>query len=448
MNKIFLIIQREFLSRVKKKSFLVMTIVGPILMASIVIIPTWLALRDHADVQKIEVIDDSFLFRDSIPESKNIKFIYSEVSLDTAQARFFKTDFTAILYVPPNVITGANAVKLFYKEQPGMATEGYITSNVEEMIYNFKLQKSNVDLNTIRNAHTSIKLITEKIHENGSTERTSTDAQAAIGFGLGILIYFFIFLYGQQVMRGVIEEKTSRIIEVIISSVRPFQLMMGKIIGIALVGLTQFLLWLILTFTISSVAQNVLFSGLKKEAAQKEVVKEEVFKKGANLEALKKDKPSQYNSNAFGMYDLFKSIDVVSILSCFLFYFLAGYLMYAALFAAIGAAVDAETDMQQFMLPVTIPLILSMVMAQTIIREPSGPIAFWFSMIPLTSPITMMVRLPFGVPAWQVALSMTLLIAGFMFTTWLAGRIYRTGILMYGKKVSYKEMWKWLFYKG
>lgn len=448
MNKIFLIIQREYLTRVKKKSFIIMTILGPLLMSSIMIVPVWLAMRDHEEEQKIEVVDDSYLFRDSIPQSKNIKFVYGDVKLDRAQDDFYQTDFTAILYIPPNIITGGGAVKLFYKEQPGMATEEYIKSHVEEMIYNFKLQKNDVDLKTIKNAQTSINLITEKITETGTTERTSTGTQMGIGFVLGLLIYMFIFLYGAQVMRGVIEEKTSRIVEVIISSVRPFQLMMGKIIGVALVGLTQFLLWLVLTFSIYTVAQSVLFSGVKKEMVQKEMAKEQVFKQGANLQALKMDKPGQYNNKTYEAFDAFKSIDFVSIIACFLFYFLVGYLMYGALFAAIGAAVDAETDTQQFMLPITIPLVLSFVMAQTIMQEPSSSVAFWFSIIPLTSPVTMMVRLPFGVPMWELALSMSMLVLGFMFTTWLASRIYRTGILMYGKKVSYKELWKWLFYKG
>lgn len=448
MNKIFLIIQREYLTRVKKKSFIIMTILGPLLMSTLLIVPVWLAMRDHEEPQKIEVVDDSFLFRDSIPQSKNVKFIYSEITIDKAQEDFYQTDFTGILHIPSNVITGGGAVKFYYKEQPGMAVEEYIKSNIEEMIYNFKLQKSNVDLKTIRNAHTSINLITEKITETGSTERTSTGVQMTMGFILGLLIYMFIFLYGAQVMRGVIEEKTSRIVEVIISSVRPFQLMMGKIIGVALVGLTQFLLWLVLTFSIYTAVQSVLFSGVNKEKLQKEMVKEEVFKQGANLQALKMDKPGLYDNKTYEAFDAFKSIDFVSIILCFLFYFLVGYLMYSALFAAIGAAVDAETDTQQFMLPITIPLVLSFVMAQTIMQEPSSSLAFWFSIIPLTSPVIMMVRLPFGVPIWELALSMSMLVLGFIFTTWLAARIYRTGILMYGKKVSYKELWKWLFYKG
>jgi len=425
-----------------------MTILGPLLISAAMILPVWLATRDQEEQQKIEVIDDTYLFGDSLPQSKNLKFVYSSLSLDKAQDDFYNTDFTAILDIPSDVMTGGGTVKLFYKTLPGIATEERIKTGIEEMIYNFKLQKHNVDLKTIQNARTSINLITEKIQKNGSTERTSTGTQMGVGFVLGILIYMFIFLYGAQVMRGVIEEKTSRIVEVIISSVKPFQLMMGKILGIALVGLTQFLLWLILTTSIYSAAQIFLFKEIKTEALEKELVKEEVFKKGANLETLKKDKPGNHSATAYEAMDTFGSIDFVSIIACFLFYFLAGYLLYGALFAAVGAAVDSETDVQQFMLPITIPLVLSFVMAQAIMKDPNSSMAFWFSVIPLTSPVIMMVRLPFGVPWPELLLSMSLLVLGFLFTTWMASRIYRTGILMYGKKASYRGLWKWIFYKG
>ncbi len=448
MNKIGLILQREYLTRVRKKSFLIMTFLGPLLISSVMIIPIWLATREHEEKQKIEVVDDSYLFRDSIPPNKQLNFVYGSFSLDKAQDDFYKTDFTAILYIPSNILTGGGTVKLFYKTLPGLAVEESIKSGIEDMIYNFKLQKNNVDLKTIQNAKTSVNLVTEKIEKNGSTARTSTTTQTAVGFVFGILIYMFIFLYGAQVMRGVIEEKTSRIVEVIISSVKPFQLMMGKILGVALVGLTQFLLWLILTFSIYTAAQTFLFRDIKTEALQKELVKEEVFKKGANLEALKKDKPGKHSLKSYEALSTFESIDFVSIVSCFLFYFLAGYLLYGALFAAVGAAVDSETDVQQFMLPITIPLVLSFVLAQTVVQDPNSSEAFWFSIFPLTSPVIMMVRLPFGVPWQQVALSMALLVLGFLFTTWMASRIYRTGILMYGKKASYRELWKWIFYKG
>jgi len=258
------------------------------------------------------------------------------------------------------------------------------------------------------------------------------------------LIYFFIFLYGVQVMRGVMEEKTSRIVEVILSSVKPFQLMMGKIVGIALVGLTQFLLWVILTGTLYSIATVTILKDVDMKQIQQ---KEQTIKIGADLN-FSEMKHNADTGEIAKLWNDFKSVDIVAILLCFLFYFLVGYLMYSALFAAVGAAVDSEADTQQFMMPITIPLILSFVVAESVIQDPQSSMAFWFSIIPFTSPIVMMVRLPFGVPAWELALSMSLLVLGFLFTTWIAGRIYRTGILMYGKKVTWKELGKWLFFKG
>ena len=264
----------------------------------------------------------------------------------------------------------------------------------------------------------------------------------AIGIFSGILIYFFIFLFGSQVMRGVIEEKTSRIIEVIVSSVKPFQLMMGKIIGIALVGLTQLLLWVVLTFSIVSIFQ-VSFSGNLPSN------KTEILSTNNPLQQIDAEKNINLDNGKINeVFEAIFSIDYATIILSFIFFFLFGYLIYAALFAAIGSAVDSESDTQQFMLPITIPLIFSIVMAQVIIQNPDGPLAFWLSIIPLTSPIIMMIRIPFGVPAFDLILSMTLLVLGFIGTTWMAGKIYRTGILMYGKKVNYKELWKWLWYKS
>lgn len=243
------------------------------------------------------------------------------------------------------------------------------------------------------------------------------------------------------------EEKTSRIVEVILSSVKPFELMMGKIIGVALVGLTQFLLWLVLTVSLYTIANVTLLKSFNENISKTMQQKEEAVKASADLDYVTLQKTKQPNK-IFELYEGLQSINFKQLTLLFIFYFLGGYLLYSALFAAIGAAVDNEADTQQFMLPITIPLVFSFVIAQVIIQDPESSLSFWFSIIPLTSPIIMMVRLPFGVPMWEVALSMSLLIIGFIVTTWIAARIYRTGILMYGKKITYKELWKWLFYKG
>jgi len=253
----------------------------------------------------------------------------------------------------------------------------------------------------------------------------------------------FIFIYGAQVMRGVMEEKTSRIVEVIISSVKPFQLMMGKIIGIAMVALTQILLWVILTVLIVTGVKSVFFSDSPMPSqAQNQIEMMQNPEAAQQMAAMEKD------FNFDKVLEMVKSLEPLKTLLLFIFYFFGGYLLYSALFAAVGSAIDHESDQQQFMLPITIPIIISLYVAMMTFRNPGSEVAFWFSMIPFTSPIVMMARIPFDVPLWELMLSMVLLVGGFVFTTWFAGKIYRTGILMYGKKVDYKELWKWFRYSG
>lgn len=445
MGKIGIIIQREYFSRVKKKSFLIMTILGPVLMAAVMIVPLWVAMQDKS-VQQIQVIDDSGLFQNILKSDEYNQFDFTSMDIFTAKENLYSTDYNIILYIPSSIIKGNYNVQLFYKKQPGVSTEMYIRSQLEERITDMKLFANNIDVELIKKTKTKINLTTNKVEESGRSTQTSTTVNMFIGFMGAILIYLFIFLYGVQVMRGVIEEKTNRIVEVIISSVRPFQLMMGKIVGIALVGLTQFILWTILTTSIYAISYSVFFNSFDNKIEQIDQFKQLQLEKGISgtPTEIKKVDSSEIVQIMRGL----KQIDFVAILLCFIFYFLGGYLLYGALFAAIGSAVDNEADTQQFMLPVTVPLILSFVVAQSIMQNPEGALSFWFSVIPLTSPVVMMVRLPFGVPFWQLALSMFLLIAGFIFTTWLAGKIYRTGILMYGKKVNYSEIIKWLRFKS
>ena len=432
-----------------------MTILGPILMAGIGIVPVYLSMQ-KSETQKVEVIDDSFLFtyvnkegasKSLIPEKENIHFDAPSIKLAEAQAGFYDTDYDAILWIPQNVLNGGQkGINLYYKKQFSNSTRSYIEETISKMIFNVMLAKNKVDPNFIKDAKdkATFTMLTTQVDKDGNDKKTNTGLYTAIGLVCAFLIYFFIFLYGVQVMRGVMEEKTSRIVEVILSSVKPFQLMMGKIVGIALVGLTQFLLWVVLTGTLYSIASATILKNVDINQIQK---KEQIIKVGADLNAASM-KHNEDNDEITKLWNDFKSVDVVAILFCFLFYFLGGYLMYSALFAAVGAAVDSEADTQQFMMPITIPLILSFIVAQSVIQDPHSTMAFWFSIIPFTSPIVMMVRLPWGVPPWELALSMSLLIIGFLTTTWIAGRIYRTGILMYGKKVSWKELGKWLFYKG
>lgn len=434
MDKILLIIKREYLTRVKKKSFIIMTLLGPLMMAGLMLVPIWLAIKDK-DIQRIEVIDETETFINQFENTSTLQFKHEFRSIEEAKEKFFDENYTSILHIKEG--EKDPEVEMFYKKQPGISTISKIENTIEDCIRNIELQaKFNITKEQISEIHPNITVKPISITAEGDEESKNVGISTAVGFGGAILIYFFIFMYGVQIMRGVIEEKTSRIVEIIISSVKPFQLMMGKILGIALVGLTQFLLWTILTGTI----YTVIMSAFSVDASSMPTQTEQLMQ------------DANPNMSVNPMQDIkegFATIPIVQILVSFLFYFIAGYLLYGALLAAVGSAVDSEADTQQFMLPITIPLIFSFVVAQTVMENPDGSMAFWLSMIPFTSPVIMMVRIPFGgVETWELLLSMVLLILGFLGTTWVAAKIYRTGILMYGKKVTYKELWKWLFFKG
>jgi len=320
---------------------------------------------------------------------------------------------------------------------------------MKQRIESLKLEASGIDKETLNATRANINLTSIKLDESGGEEKSYAEVAMGVGFISALIIYFFIFMFGSQVMRGVIEEKTSRIVEVIVSSVRPFQLMMGKILGIALVGLTQILLWVVLTFGIYTAFAGFYSDTLDMKAQQERIMTQQNSMTSVlGAQQQEAENTEAINPQVNKVFDIINSINFGVIIGSFLFFFLGGYLMYSALFAAIGSAVDNETDTQQFMLPITAPLILAIIVAQFVIQNPEGPLAFWFSIIPLTSPVIMMIRIPFGVPTFDMILSMTLLIAAFIATTWLAGKIYRTGILMYGKKVDYREIWKWIKHRN
>ena len=441
MSKTSLIVEREYLSRVRKKSFIIMTFIGPLLMAGLMVVPAWLSIK-NMDIQIVQVIDETHAFKNEIPNTKTLKFEFNDRDIVEAKEEFYNEEYTAILYIPSNGYVAPNAMRLFYKKQPSANTLSYLNQRLSDIFESDKLRKEfNISKNELEKIKTDVDVLTISIDEQGKEEETFTKTRTLIGIASAIMIYFFIFLYGVQIMRGVIEEKTSKIVEVIISSVKPFQLMLGKIIGIALVGLTQFILWIVLTtsiiFVIKASLPESMFNNKNVETEM------EAFMPPSSSQAAK------MNQNDL-MGEVTKSLKATNftlILACFLFYFLGGYLLYGALFAAIGSAVDSESDTQQFMLPITIPLIGSFMIAQIVTQNPDGALSFWTSIIPFTSPIIMMVRIPFGVDTWELLLSMFVLIISFIGTTWVAARIYRTGILMHGKKVNYKELWKWLFYK-
>ena len=434
-SPILLIIEREFITRVRKKTFLVITIIAPVLFAALMIVPGVLASLP-ADHKNIVVLDEPALL---LPEVGNDQFALDylnpkEFDLALAKDYLRDSDKDALLYIPAGEGWDPDFIKrnilLYGKEDIGMELQGFIENRIEDKINQQKLLKQGVDPEVVNQAKTQVNIKSFTLgEEDGQDETSATPLKMGLGYIAGMMIYFFIFFYSVQVMRGVIEEKTSRIVEVIISSVRPYQLMLGKILGIGLVGVVQFLIWIILSSLIYVVVSQFVYP---------EIFAQQVISgpNGADLSVLE----------TTGIFDMVSSINFPLVLGGFVFYFFGGYFLYSALFAALGSAIDQEADSQQFMLPVTAPLIIAFITAMNVIQEPNGQLAFWMSMIPLTSPITMMIRLPFGIPLWEVALSGAILVASFFAVVGIASKIYRVGILMYGKKVTWKELYKWLKY--
>ena len=454
MNKILLIIQREYLSRVKKKSFIIMTFLTPIIFAGFYALVIYFSVQGvKGTFNKIAVINDNKTLTEKLVSNKNNGYTYVSKSLTAMKADLKKTDFDYILYLPEFPLDKPHGIQLLGTKQAGMNLNNKVTDEIENLIRTQKLKENGISQQDLDKLKSPVDIDTKKINENGQEEDSSAGASTMIAFTCGILMFMFIMLYGVQVMRGVIEEKTTRIIEVMISSVKPFQLMMGKIIGIALVGLTQFILWIVLTFSISTVVMKVFVD--KKDIRQitaSTPVKDGTARVKDGAAQLKENNPGNAVTAGSPLMNIQKSmanLEVTKIVTVFIFFFIGGYLFYSALYAAIGSAVDNETETQQFMMPVMLPLFLGYLLSLSVItNDPYGNMAFWLSMIPFTSPIAMMVRLPYGVPNWQIALSMGLLILGFIGTVWVASRIYRVGILMYGKKASFKEMIKWFTYKN
>jgi len=457
MSKVSLIVQREYLTRVRKKSFIIMSVLGPILFAALMVLPAILATMEDKEVKQIAVIDESMLLttykngkaESLIPETEYLKFIpLEDVDLETLKENFASTGYYAVLYIPSNIINSERAL-LYSDKQPSLDVSAHIRNAMEKEIENMKLVANNIENldEILKEIQTSIKVSSIKWTKDGESMESNTGVIMGIGYGAGLMIYMFIFIYGAMVMRGVIEEKTSRIVEVIVSSVRPFQLMMGKIIGVGLVALTQFLIWIVLTGILVAGSSMLFGDALPQKAPTEQVTGSELFaEQDAGLQAAAQmDEGDELLSDIF---TTFESVNIGKLVAAFVFYFLFGFLMYASLFAMIGSAVDNDTETQQFMLPITIPLILGIVLMPNVMNNPDGPLAFWFSIFPLTSPVIMMVRMPFEVPVWEMALSAVLLIITIFGAVWLAGKIYRTGILMYGKKVTYRELWKWLRYKN
>jgi ABC-2 type transport system permease protein len=447
MNNVLLIIQREYLTRVKKKSFIIMTILGPLLIGLMYAGIIWAAVSS-GEQKTIVVNDNTGLFKGKFKSSKDFVYTYKDGDIETLKTKLASLKSDALVYIPKDILENPKTLKIFSEKGVSLDLQTSVERVIEKEIETIKLTEAGITRSVLESSKMNIESETISL-KDGSEKKNSAAAASVIGGVCAFLIYLSVFIYGAQVMRGITEEKTSRIVEVVISSVKPFQLMIGKILGVGLVGLTQFLLWIVLTVGIFSVGTKFLGDKFGKSNATS-LTEAQLSKLPPEAQEAARAQLSQGIDSETMLADITaaaNTLPVSTIIIAFIFYFLGGYLLYSALFGAVGSAVDSDTDAQQFMLPITIPIIAAFSIAQIVIKDPNSSLAFWSSMVPFTSPIIMMVRIPFGVPTWQIVLSIVLLIGGFMFTTWIASRIYRVGILMYGKKVTWKELGKWLFYK-
>lgn len=440
MNNLSIILKREYLTRVKKRSFIILTFLGPIFFAALMIAPSLLMINSEKMESKkaIAVLDETSWFMGKFETTDVNTFVYYDENedIDSLKKLVFEGIYDAVLYVPMTSLNVPVNAKLYSNKQIPMTLSSHIRNTMKQEVEHKKLLASGIDPSIVKSVQTNINVSTIRMDSEKEEKTSYAELEYIIGLLLAFVIYFVIFIFSSQVMRGVIEEKTNRIIEVIISSVKPFELMMGKILGIAMVGLTQFVIWVVLTLAIYFVASGIIL-GPEIMSPTGTVMAEQIS------QITETSKTQDVMLEAVNMI---KSINFSAILWSFFIYFILGFLLYAALFAAIGSMVDNETDSQQFSTIVALPLMISIICAPTLVNSPDSGLGLWLSMIPFTSPVTMMLRIPFGVPYWQVGISLLILIMTFLAVTWLAAKIYRTGILMYGKKPSWKEIWKWLRY--
>ena len=441
MSKLKLIIHREFIAKVRNKSFIIMTFLSPLIMVGMGALVFFLMKKNDEKVKEIVYVDDSGLFtKEDFKNTKTVHYLdYTSFGVATTKEKVEQGNFYGALIIPKqdSLEVLAKSIEFYSKDSPGMSVMNAIENKIESKIRNEKLNYFGIDVEKIKASRIQSDI---KMYNFSGEESSKLINGLKIGVGAiaGYLLMMFVIVYGSSVMRSVIEEKTSRIIEVIVSSVKPFQLMLGKIIGNASAGLLQFLIWGVLIFIISTVASS--FFGLDMTEMQSSQIPAE------QLEAAKQ--AAGVDKLTLVIQEILR-LPLLKMFVLFIFYFLGGYMLYSSLFAAVGAAVDNETDTQQFMLPIMLPLILGVYVGfATVINDPHGPISIAFSHIPLTSPIVMLMRVPFGVSWGELAISMILLLVTFLFMVWLAAKIYRVGILMYGKKPSYKDLYKWLKYKG
>lgn len=440
MDKLWLIIKREYMTRVRRRSFILATFLTPLAFALFFVIVGFIFQYESDDVRRIAIIDKGDVLEGSIKDEENLYFQFVDVDLEILRRDFDQFDYDGILVIPPikDVMRSSHTVYYYSDDQPTLDVESLIRTRVSDAIRDYKITQMNIERQQLEALNTRIDLEPEPIEESGEDASKLTGAiAAAIGGIMGFIMYMTVFIYGMMVMRSVMEEKTSRIVEVMISSVRPFQLMLGKIIGVGAVGLTQVAIWAVIIPVLLIVVN--LFFGF--DAAQMN---------GPNNSAAAQVEFNPDDAEAMAALAIqeFQNQNWLLILPLFVLYFLGGYFLYASLFAAVGSAMgDDLGEGQSLTIPITIPVLLAFYIMFVAVQAPNSSLAVWSSLFPLFSPIVMPARLAFGPPAWEIVASVALLIGTAVFFIWLSGRIYRVGILMYGKKVTLRELGKWLFYR-
>jgi hypothetical protein len=433
MKKIGIVTKREYLRRVNKKSFIILTLFTPLIFTALIFVPLWLSTIKSDDVHDVAVLDRTGKYASLFKDTDKFRFVSFDGSAESAaKAKENNSGMYAFLEITEDLLENPNAVALYSDKQIPADLKRDVNNTLSRFLEEEKRATFNIPNldEIIKNSRVNINVQTIKWGKDGVANKSSFELTSAVGFIFSFIIYMFMMMYGAMVMQGVMEEKTNRIVEIMVSSVRPFDMMMGKIIGIGLVGLTQVFIWCALTGVMVSVV-GVFFGAST----------------GAGMNAgLNQPGIAEMQGAADNMLSVLMSFNFIEIISYFVLFFIGGYISYASLYAAIGSAVDNPEDAQQFMTPMMIVLIFAIYAGIYSVQNPDGPMAFWCSLIPFTSPIVMMVRIPFGIPFWQVLVSLVLLYSSAVFSVWVSSRIYRIGILMYGKKPSFKEIGRWIKY--
>ncbi|MBE7640477.1 ABC transporter permease [Salegentibacter sp. BLCTC] len=430
MRNLKLIIQREYLARVRNKTFIIMTFLSPLILIGMFALIAYLSMLNSSEQRIIGLYDETQMFTSEFKDQKEVQYLdLSGKSLEEAKKMVNEQEYYGLIYIPSNIGKDLEGIQFFGNESPGLGTIQAIEKTIADRLTRKELIERGIDVDQLNNARTEVRIEIQNF-SGEQTSKMSNYIKMFFGGAAGYLLMMFIIIYGNMVMRSVIEEKTNRIIEIIVSSVKPIQLMLGKVLGTSLAGITQFSIWVLLAGVLASLSFYIL--GIDVFTVQKSQLE--------TVEQIAQPEIAQL------MVDIL-NLPILSLVIFFLIYFIGGYFLYSAIYAAIGAAVDSETDTQQFMFPVILPLMLGIYVGFfSVIENPHGSISTIFSMIPLTSPIVMLMRIPFGVPWWELAISIAILIVTNFAVVWLAAKIYRVGILMYGKKASYKELFKWLKY--